>query len=270
MALRSPVDAIVLAGGPPDDVAALAPDAPNKAFVPIDGQTLVERTLAALRATPAVGRIIVVAPPAAHARRELTQADEIRADGATMLASLRSSLQHALPNDPILTCASDLPVLTRAALEEFLRLAFARDADVVYGCVEREVHERQFPGIPHTWARLRDGAYCGAGVAMLKPRVLDAVARFLGRLGTARKNPLHLAAIFGPQILLRYATGRLSLDDIERRASALLGAPAAAALCTHAEIAINVDRPTDVAIAETLLKPPSTPHRFSIKSATNK
>ena len=71
MAVRERIDAIVLAGGAPDAVAALAREAPNKAFVPIAGRTLVERTLAALRATPCVGRIVVVPPHAAREPSEL-------------------------------------------------------------------------------------------------------------------------------------------------------------------------------------------------------
>lgn len=247
------IKAVVLAGGPPDAVAALTPGAPNKAFVPIAGKALVERTLAALRATPAVGRIIVVTPTDAHERRELAAADELRPDGATMLASLRSGLQGMPLDEPVLVCASDLPVLSRRALEEFLSLAALRDADLTYGCVERTAHQRQFGDTPHTWARLRDGTFCGAGVVMLRARVVPALDGLLGRLGGARKNPLRLAAIFGPRALLRYAAGRLSLAEVERRATQLLGAPAAAAVCAHAEIAINVDRPSDVALAERLL-----------------
>jgi molybdopterin-guanine dinucleotide biosynthesis protein A len=241
--------AIVLAGGPPDAVAALAPGAPNKAFVSVGNRTLIERTLAALRATPAVSRVVVVTPLAAHGRSDLALADELRPDGVTMLESLHSGLRGAPYDAPVLVCASDLPVLSRAALEEFLELVRSSDADIVYGCVERATHERQFPGMPHTWARLRGGTYCGAGVVMLRPRVLPALEGLLGRLGTARKNPLRLAAIFGPGVLARYAAGRLTLTDVEHRATQLLGAPAAAAVCTHAEIAINVDRPTDVALA---------------------
>jgi len=251
--MKAPLAAVVLAGGAPDAVAALAPGAPNKAFVPIGNITLVERTLTALRATPAVVRIVVVTPSAAHGRSDLALADETRPDGATMLESLHSGLRGAAVDESILVCASDLPMLTRAALEQFLALAWRRNADVVYGCVERATHERRFPGVPHTWARLRDGTFCGAGVVMLRPRVLPALEGLLGRLGTARKNPLGLAAIFGPSVLARYAAGRLALADVERRASELLGAPAAAAVCTHAEIAINVDRPDDVALATALI-----------------
>ncbi len=69
------VDAIVLAGGAPDGVAALEPGAPNKAFVRIGDAALVQRTIAGLRASSRIDRIVAVAPPsaAAHAvavRRE--------------------------------------------------------------------------------------------------------------------------------------------------------------------------------------------------------
>ena len=247
------IDAVVLAGGPHDAVAALAPGTPNKSFVPVGGKTLVERTLAALRATPGVGTIVAVAPPATHGWHALALADELRADGPTMTASLRSGLHARAPDRLVLICASDLPILSRAAIEEFIASAERANADLVYACVERATHRAQYPDVPHTWARLRDGTYCGGGIVALRPRVLPALEGLLGRLGSARKNPLRLAAIFGPRVLARYALGRLRVGDAEVRATQLLGAPVAAAICTHPEIAVNVDRPSDVALAARLI-----------------
>src|SRR6202042_991047 len=93
------------------------------------------------------------------------------------------------PDELVLVAASDLPVLSRAAIEEFLDTAVRSGADLVYACVERGRHETRFPGVPHTWARLRDGTYCGGGAVLLKPRAFTPLERFLGRLGAARKNP---------------------------------------------------------------------------------
>jgi molybdopterin-guanine dinucleotide biosynthesis protein A len=253
VALSQRVTAVVLAGGPHDEIAALAPGAPNKAFVPIAGKTLVARTLAALRSAPSVGTIIVVAPVAMHASPELAEADESRPDGPTMVESLRSGLRDAPGAELVLVCASDLPVLSAAAVEEFLRLAFASDADLVYACVERRTHLARYPGVPHTWARFYGGTYCGAGCVALRPRVLPALDGLLGRLGAVRKNPLRLASIFGARVLVRYALGLLTIARAERRASELLGWRAAAATCSHPEIAVNVDTKSDVAIAEGLV-----------------
>jgi molybdopterin-guanine dinucleotide biosynthesis protein A len=254
VALSARFATVVLAGGPRDAVAALAPGAPNKAFVPIAGVTLVERTLRALRSSAAVGRIVVVAPSEARALAALADADDVRPAGATMTESLRSGLAELPPDDLVLVCASDLPVLTGAAVDDFLERAASNGADLTYACVEREAHLARFPVVPHTWARLRDGTYCGGGCVALRPRVLPNLARLLGALGRARKDPLRLASIFGPLTLARYALGRLSVVDAERRGSVLIGAVARAAICRYPEIAVNVDRESDVALAERLVR----------------
>ncbi len=247
------MNAIVLAGGPPDAVAALAPGVPNKCFVPVGGQTLVGRTLAALRSVPQVERIVAVVPAAARGDAALAAADEVRDDGPHIGDSLRSGLAGAAPGELVLVASADLPVLSRASLEEFLGLALQEPADLVYACVERSVHRARFPEVPHTWAHLREGTFCGGGCFALRPRTFPALERFLDRLGSARKNPLELAAIFGYDILARYALRSLSIAAAERRASELLGATVRAAVCSHPEIAVNVDRPGDVALAERIL-----------------
>ena len=253
MALDSPLDAIVLAGGSRDEVCASVPDAINKAFVPIGGRTLVERTIASLRSSPHVGRIVAVVPSAAKSAPELAGADDLRDAGETMTLSLRAGLAGRAPDGLVLVAASDLPILTRAAIDEFVTFARTTDADIVYACVERRTHDARFPEIPHTWAKLADGTFCGGGLVALRPRVLPALEGVLGRLGSARKNPAALAYIFGPQILARFAIGRLRIAHAERRASELVRAPVRAAVSTHAEIAINVDRASDVALAERLV-----------------
>ncbi len=246
--------AVVLAGGPPDDVAALEPGAPNKAFVRIGGVTLVERTLRALRASTHIGHIVVVAPAAAHDRPALALADERRADGAKIRMSLRNGLEGLPPDEIALVSTSDLPVLIPAAVDDFIDYAQAVDADLGYGCVERTVHEALYPSVPHTWARLRDGTFCGGGLVAIKPRALPALERFIERLGAARKNPLQLASLFGWDVLARFAIGRLSMASAERRASQLLGAPVRALVSPYPETGVNVDRVTDVALAEELVR----------------
>ncbi len=247
------IDAIVLAGGPRDAIARHASGAPNKAFVPIAGRTLVERTIAALRASPLVGRIVAVAPPETFETHALRDADVRRVAGPSMADSLRSGMAGFAPQRLLLVAASDLPILSRAAVDEFIGLARAGGADLAYACVERAVHEASFPGVPHTWASLRDGTFCGGGLVAMRPCVLPALEGLLGRLGAARKNPIALAAIFGPSVLARYVLGGLRIAHAERRASELVGARIVAAVCRHAEIAVNVDRESDLALAERLV-----------------
>jgi molybdopterin-guanine dinucleotide biosynthesis protein A len=246
--------AVVLAGGPRDELAALTPGAPNKAFVEIAGVTLVERTLRALRAAPSIGRIIAVAPPQTHAWPALAIADEHRADGKRIRDSLRSGLAGLPRDEHVLVSTSDLPVLTVESIEDYIARARAANADLTYGCLERRVHMAKYPQVPHTWAPLREGTYCGTGFITIRPRLFPSLERFIERLGQARKNPLNLAGLFGFRVLLRFALRRLSVAQAEARASYVLGAPVRAVISNYPEIGVNVDRVSDVSLAEELVK----------------
>lgn len=245
--------AVVLAGGPADGLSAHTPGAPNKAFADICGKALVTRTLEALRSCGAIGRIIVVAPPSARDHPALVLADEWRCDGVRISDSLASGLERLPANETVLISASDLPILTTASIDDFLSRVRTLDADLTYGCVEKRVHLARFPEVPHTWARFREGTYCGGGFATIKPRAYPALARTIERLGRARKNPLALASVFGWDILAKFALRRLTVADAEARASAILGAPVRAVISPYAETAVNVDRVSDIALAERLI-----------------
>jgi len=247
-------DAVVLAGGPVDAVAQQQPGAPNKAFVEIDGKTLVARVLEPLRASPSIGRIVVVAPVEVRGRADLAPADEVRPDGQRITDSLRSGLAGFDPDTEVLIVASDLPILTAAAVDDFASRTAELGGDVVYGCVERSVHMARFPQVPHTWARMRDGTFCGGGIVAMKPRALPLLERFIERLGAARKHPIRLASLFGWDVLLRYAVRQLSIEQAEARATKILGAPVRALVSPFAETGVNVDRVSDIALAEALVK----------------
>ena len=248
------ITTIVLAGGRPDEVAALQPGAVNKAFVTIGGVPLVTRTLRALRAAPSVGRIIVVAPSTTHEFAALDLADEKRDDGMRIRESLSNGLRGLPPEEPVFICASDLPILSTRCIESFLADALVADAELTYAILERRVHQRSYPQIPHTWARMREGTYCGGGFITIRPLVWPLLSEVIERLGAARKNPLRLASLFGWDVLLKYALRRLSVAAAADRASRILGAKVRAVPCIYPEMAVNVDRASDVALAEALVR----------------
>jgi GTP:adenosylcobinamide-phosphate guanylyltransferase len=250
------LDAIVLAGGPPDAISALEPGAPNKAFVRVGGVPLVQRTLNGLRASSRIDRIVAVAPPSAAAHPALAGASEVRGDGVRMLESLRSGMQGFTEHALVVVAVSDLPALDAPAVDEFVDAVLARDLDLAYACVERRYHQAAYPEFPHTWARMRDGSFCGGGLVALRPRVLPRLDTLLDALGRARKSPLRLAGLFGWDVLARFAIGRLRIEDAEARGSRLLAARVGAIRCTQPQIALNVDRVEDVARANA---------RFSIR-----
>jgi molybdopterin-guanine dinucleotide biosynthesis protein A len=247
------VNAVVLAGGPLDEVARLQPGAPNKAFVEIAGTTLVGRVLRALRGVASIERIVVVAPPVEWRHPDLEVADDFRPDGERMRDSLRNGLGGLAADQDVLVAASDLPVLSPEAAADFVERIGELRADVVYGCVEKSAHLARYPEVPHTWARMRDGTFCGGGMVAIKPRALPLLERFIERLGAARKHPFKLASIFGWDMLALFVLRQLSIAQAEARGSKILGAPVRALVSSYPDMAVNVDRPSDVALARRLV-----------------
>lgn len=205
--------------------------------------------LAALIATPEIDGTIAVAPENALEHPALTGASERRAAGAAIAQSLASGLAGLSPDELVLICTSDAPLLTPGALGRFIAAARAHDADLAYAIVEQRVHLARYPDVPHTWARMREGIFCGGAVVALRPRLLPALEGALSRLAAARKSPRRLAGIFGWDMLLRFAFGRLSIEAAEQRGGELLGAPVTAIRSLDPEIAFNVDRKADLARA---------------------
>lgn len=216
---------------------------------------MVTRVLQALRGVPEVAQITVVAPLVALEDSALSLADVRRSAGEHIVESVQRGLSGTDPDVMTLLATSDAPLLSPDSLGRFVQALATIDADLVYTIVERKAHEGRFPGVPHTWARMREGVYCGGAVFGMRARVLPALTRFLDDLGAARKSPLRLATFFGWDAVVRFALGLLSIGTAESRASAILGYPVRAVVA-EPDLAFNVDRKSDLALAERFIAKP--------------
>ena len=214
---------------------------------------MVTRVLQTLRAVPEVEQITVVAPTIALEDSALALADVRRSAGEKIIESVQRGLSESEPDAMMLLATSDAPLLSAASLQTFAQTLATIEADLVYSIAERKAHEQHYPGVPHTWARMRGGVYCGGAVFGMRPRVVPALTRFLDELAAARKSPLRLARAFGWDVVVRFALGMLPIGAAEARASALLGYRVRAVIAAP-DLAFNVDRKTDLALADRFLR----------------
>lgn len=239
------VETVLLAGGSLEEMPPGENRPPGKGLIPVGGIPLAARTLRALSEAHRVGRIILVSPVSAErlASGIWSEADEVVPAGNLLMDSLRSGFSRVRDRDaPALCAAGDLPFLSREAVDEFVERCSRRpEASIWYGYLRREISERAYPGLPHTWARLAEGWYCGTGLVMLRPRVLETLAGLFRQLTRRRKNPLGLASLFGWKTLLDYLTGRLTVARAEEVARRLTGLTCAGIESSFPETAFNVD-----------------------------
>jgi molybdopterin-guanine dinucleotide biosynthesis protein A len=244
------VDAVLPAGGRISSEFAEQVGGDVKALISFGGRTILERTLAALRATEDIGRVIVVGPREIKERAGQLAADAVLPEAGSGPANILRGLDWLREANGgrcsrrVLILTTDLPFLTPEAVAGFLD-ACPRDLDFCLPVLRREEFEACFP---HHWAhyvRLRDGEWkigCGA---LVSPAAITRNRHLIERVFGARKSHLAMARLLGPLFILRFLTGRLTVRHIEHRSLRILGCSGTSIHGCAPELAFDIDYPRD-------------------------
>lgn len=244
-------DVIILAAGKLEHEFKTLYEVATKAYLPIRKRMMVEYELDALDHVDNLGKRIFVAPSGPVPEAIRARVDGIASGGRTMIESLQSGIRglHS-PTEKVLVIPADIPLLCSGAVEDFLRQCEGREAEVYYSFLRREDSEKRYPRLHHTYVRLRGGSFCGGSLFLFSPQVIGACEKLFSEIALARKNPLKLAGLLGFSTIGRFVLGVLSIADLERRISALLGAGAVGIRTHYAEAGFNVDDVTTLKRAE--------------------
>lgn len=248
-------DAIVLAGGEAEP--GLDPGLANKAFIVLAGRPLVGHVVGALQAARGVGRIAVAGPP--DALRAALAGGVTVVDGAgTLMDNVVRAIPFLETTAPILVVAADIPLLTPRAVEDFIAACENNRADFHYAIVPQDAMMRAYPGARKTFVRVTDGTFTGGSVMQFNPAVMDRVRAFVDRVIAARKKPWMMAQLFGWSVVMKFASGRLSIAEMQARVTEILGITARAVISPHPELALDVDvgKPENLEIIRHALEAP--------------
>ena len=240
-------DVVILAAGRlrPHDAALAGVEL--KALLNVGGTTLLRRIVAAVKASRAVSRVIVVGPR--ELRSSVRDADEWvdeRSSGEeNVLAGLRASQAGRA-----MVSASDLPFVEAAHVDDFASRVPA-EADFAYPAYEREEFLAAFPGGRTRFARVGRSYWTGGSVCLMDRGAALRNASLIRRGFRARKSQLAMASLLGMDVLVRYVFGNLRLADVERRLSDLSGASIAVVRGAHPALAMDCDGIADIAYVRT-------------------
>ncbi|WP_119458545.1 nucleotidyltransferase family protein [Rhodospirillaceae bacterium SYSU D60014] len=256
-----PFTALVLAGsrGPEDPVARFAGQ-PHKAFVAVDGVPMLLRVLRTLLASRWIERItlsledptLAATVPEIAALVAEGRVTVLRSD-STPSRSVLSVLAAMEQPGPLLVTTADHPLLTTAMVDHFCTAA-PREADVALALARGTLIRRAYPDAIRTFYRFSGEGYSGCNLFALRTPIAAKAVAFWSGMERHRKKPWRLISTIGPVTLARFLLGRLSLDAALRRLSDIAGAKIRAVDMPFAEAAIDVDKPADLALAETILR----------------
>jgi GTP:adenosylcobinamide-phosphate guanylyltransferase len=250
--------AIVMAGRREGNVDPLAAAAglDDKCVVPVAGRPMIAHVLAALGATPEIGRIIVsVNDPLLL--DDIDEAQTLRAQGRLVVTAARANLVDSLlaavdqAAFPILITTADNVLLTPAAASGFF--AGAADADVAVAFARRASVIAAHPDGQRRFYRFTDDSYSNCNSYWIGSRRALDVAEVFRSGGQFAKHPLRIARAFGIVNLIRFRYGIGTLDAAFRRFSRRFKLTIRAVIIGDGAVAIDVDNARTLAAAETLL-----------------
>ncbi|WP_425059659.1 hypothetical protein SCACP_02550 [Sporomusa carbonis] len=239
-------DAIILAGGENSRNLNHYTSQPYEAMIEIAGKPMVEFVAEALAATPHVARIFVAGPARELAKCAFPQNVIIVDGGQTIMETISLGMRALGHENLTLVVTADIPLLTAAAINDFLAQCAGVEADLYYPIVTRSDHERRFPGNKRTYVRLKEGTFTGGNIFLVNPKIVPQCMQVAERIFDNRKNPFKLCCLLGWTFVVQFVLGTLKLKQVEKRVGDILGLKGAVIRSQYAELGIDVDKPSDL------------------------
>lgn len=253
------MNVLILAGSRgPDDPMAKATGVLHKALIPVAGTPMLLRVIAALAATPEVGRIIVCieapelvrALPGLDAVCNSKPLELFDAQGSPS-RSVSAALKHY--GTPLLVTTADHALLQAEWVSHFIQhqpsgidasVALSR-ADVVMAAA---------PDTKRTFLRFADGHFSGCNLFYFATPKAAALTTLWVQVEALRKQPVKMLRLLGLSYALRYQLGWLKLGTALARLGVLAGGVRTAVVeMPFGRAAIDVDKMADLELVERLL-----------------
>jgi GTP:adenosylcobinamide-phosphate guanylyltransferase len=198
-------------------------------------------------------RVVIVVESPDIARQALGAAEfESLQPARSAPASAIAAVDH-VGQFPVLITTGDHPLLTAEMIQNVCQQATGLGADLTVGLATEVTIKAAYPHNKRTYFRFRDHAVSGCNLFTVhSPRGLNLL-RLWSDLEKNRKAPWRLAFAFGFWPLIRFATGRMLLGEAFDIISGKCDMRARPLLLHFAEAAIDVDKPSDKALAEEIL-----------------
>lgn len=245
------MDCIIMAGGQPAPEDPMYAYTPNgvKAQIDMAGRTMLERVVDALQGSKYIEDIVVVGLGSdmdMTFQRPIHHLPDHGGMISNIVAGVKFLRQHKPDTQIAMACSADVPTITSAIIDDFVESCQPFDKAVYYNLVTREVMEKRFPHSNRTYVKLKGIDVAGGDVIIAQVDLVDTHEDLFVSLTNARKHAWQIARIVGFSTLIKLLLRQLSIQDMEKKGHDILGRPIKAVMTSHAEIAMDADKPSQV------------------------
>ena len=95
-----------------------------------------------------------------------------------------------------------------------------------------------------------EGIVTGGNLFLIRSELIEQCLEMGVKLVERRKNPLAMARLFGFGLVWQYLTRRLSIEMAEQRFYQVMGIRGKGIISPYAEIGVDIDKPSDLNLAQ--------------------
>lgn len=248
------MNAIILAGAPNKGQLRQVSPAQYEAEIEIAGRPMLDYVVLALERVQSIKKIVIVGSESMLSNSK-SNTDQIQfvEPGPSAIDSLENGIGVLKESEPVLILTSDIPLITKEALEDFLNRCWGRTGDIYYSFVPKAVNDQKYPGVQRTYVRLKEGTFTGGNLALLSPEIIHEKFTTLKRAVALRKKPLKLCGMLGWSYIIKLIFGVLTIKEIENRVAEIFGINAVGIVSLYPEVGIDVDKPSDLKLVREVL-----------------
>jgi len=93
---------------------------------------------------------------------------------------------------------------------------------------------------------MKEGVFCGGNIVFFKPEVFFHQKKLIKELFDNRKATWKYVKILGLKFIFKFLFKTLTLKEVEKRVTGILGYNSIAVMISYPEIMIDLDKPSDL------------------------
>lgn len=225
----------------------------NKALHCINGKTMVEYVVDAVKKADDIGKVVVVGPKVQLEKRLHGKVDAVIDSDGQVMENVMAGVRYCGYDNNLLICTSDIPLITPEAINDFITKSKATGADFCYPIIEKRLNEEKFPEVERTYVRIKEGSFTGGNIFYVNPKIIEKGFAMADKLVKLRKNPVKMARILSIGFMIQLLLGSLTISKAEKKFSRVMNIKARAIISEYPEVGNDVDKPSDVIMAAAYL-----------------
>lgn len=248
-------DAVIVAGGHAPWLKEAA-GTDIRCLARINGKRMLDYQVQALRASGRINRILIAAPEEAFITESLPEGVESCVADRDLSSTTVKAANALGVLDKVLFICDDIPLISGESINDFLnQCEQAPDYHVYYPVIPKADCEAKYPHAKRTYVVAKgDGLLTGGNLMLIDTHIVPQGEAKSREIFERRKRPFELASWLGFGFILKFLLHRLSLADVEKRASELMGMKGKAIISHYPELGMDIDKPADLELAQKYLR----------------